>query len=79
MCSAHNGGTHRQFGGKVLPFISIIPLYEGKVTAIDVRTYEPDIIELNGKAYIRSNGEILTLSDTLKRQILSRRSRQDKS
>lgn len=53
-------------------------LYDGKVVAITVRPYELGIVELNGKAYVRLTGESVEMSESYRKQLLSRRVFADK-
>lgn len=53
-------------------------LYDGKVVAINVRPYEIGVVELNGKAYVRLTGESVEMSDTMRKQLLSKRVFADK-
>lgn len=49
------------------------PLFDGRVLAIHVDPYQHGVVEFDGIPYIRNNSESVKMSQTLRRQIESRR------
>lgn len=68
----------KEFGLGVLTFIDIQEMYEEKVVAISVKPCDYKVVELAGKAYIRTNAESREMTKSVRLRIEERRRTYDK-
>ena len=63
----------KYFDLSILTHVRIVPMYDNKVVALEVRPYEYGIVELEGNAYMRLNNETVKMSEATKRKLMSER------
>ena len=67
------------FGLGILTFINIQEMYNERVVAINVKPCDYKVVELNGKAYIRTNAESREMTKSVRLRVEERRRTYDKN
>ena len=68
----------KRLGTDAIYYVKIEPAYDGKVVMIHIQPHPYQVVELNGKAYVRINNESRLMPDDMRIELLNEKRKKDK-